>query len=205
LEGVRNAAVGRHRPAAKGFPRDADEFWDDDRSTEVTKLFPPQEVRMSADGFTTCLWFDGQAEEAAHYYVSIFKNSRLGRIARFSESEHGTAGSVMAVDFVANGQKFVALNGGPQFTFDEAISFQIHCDDQEEVDHYWNKFVEDGGEEGPCGWIKDKYGLSWQVVPSRLIDLISDPNTEKAARTAQAMYKMSKLDIAALEKAYAGE
>ncbi|MFE4815100.1 VOC family protein [Streptomyces sp. NPDC056704] len=160
---------------------------------------------MSADGFTTCLWFDGQAEEAAHYYVSIFKNSRLGRIARFPESEHGTAGSVMAVDFVANGQKFVALNGGPQFTFDEAISFQIHCDDQEEVDHYWNKFVEDGGEAGPCGWVKDKYGLSWQVVPSRLIDLISDPDTEKAARTAQAMYKMSKLDIAALEKAYAGE
>ncbi|KPI07668.1 MULTISPECIES: VOC family protein [Streptomyces] len=160
---------------------------------------------MSADGFTTCLWFDGQAEEAAHYYVSIFKNSRLGRIARFSESEHGTAGSVMAVDFVANGQKFVALNGGPQFTFDEAISFQIHCEDQEEVDHYWNKFVEDGGEAGPCGWIKDKFGLSWQVVPSRLIDLISDPDTEKAARTAQAMYKMSKLDIAALEKAYAGE
>ncbi|MFE4750831.1 VOC family protein [Streptomyces mirabilis] len=160
---------------------------------------------MSADGFTTCLWFDGQAEEAAHYYVSIFKSSRLGRIARFSESEHGTAGSVMAVDFVANGQKFVALNGGPQFTFDEAISFQIHCDDQEEVDHYWNKFVEDGGEAGPCGWVKDKYGLSWQVVPSRLIDLISDPDTEKAARTAQAMYKMSKLDIAVLEKAYAGE
>jgi predicted 3-demethylubiquinone-9 3-methyltransferase (glyoxalase superfamily) len=160
---------------------------------------------MSADGFTTCLWFDGQAEEAAHYYVSIFKNSRLGRIGRYTESEHGTAGSVMAVDFVANGQKFVALNGGPQFTFDEAISFQIHCDDQEEVDHYWNKFVEDGGEAGPCGWVKDKYGLSWQVVPSRLIDLISDPDTEKAARTAQAMYKMSKLDIAALEKAYAGE
>lgn len=160
---------------------------------------------MSADGFTTCLWFDGQAEEAAHYYVSIFKNSQLGRIVRYSESEHGTAGSVMAVDFVANGQKFVALNGGPQFTFDEAISFQIHCDDQEEVDHYWNKFVEDGGEAGPCGWVKDKYGLSWQVVPSRLIDLISDPDTEKAARTTQAMYKMSKLDIAALEKAYAAE
>jgi predicted 3-demethylubiquinone-9 3-methyltransferase (glyoxalase superfamily) len=187
------------------IPRDADEFWDDDRSTEVTKLFPPQEVRMSADGFTTCLWFDGQAEEAAHYYVSIFKNSRLGRIVRYSESEHGTAGSVMAADFVANGQKFVALNGGPQFTFDEAISFQIHCDDQEEVDHYWNKFVEDGGEAGPCGWVKDKYGLSWQVVPSRVIELISDPDTEKAARTTQAMYKMSKLDIAALEKAYAGE
>jgi predicted 3-demethylubiquinone-9 3-methyltransferase (glyoxalase superfamily) len=106
---------------------------------------------------------------------------------------------------VANGQKFVALNGGPQFTFDEAISFQIHCEDQEEVDHYWNKFVEDGGEAGPCGWVKDKFGLSWQVVPSRLIDLISDPDTEKAARTAQSMYKMSKLDIAALEKAYAGE
>ncbi|MEU9136633.1 VOC family protein [Streptomyces sp. NPDC048404] len=160
---------------------------------------------MPADGFTTCLWFDGQAEEAAHYYVSIFKNSRLGRVGRYTEAGPGTAGSVLAVEFVANGQKFVAVNGGPQFTFDEAISFQIHCYGQEEVDHYWNKFVEDGGEAGPCGWLKDKYGLSWQVVPDGLIDLLGDADPEKAARTAQAMYKMTKLDMAALEKAHAGE
>ncbi|AVH60528.1 MULTISPECIES: VOC family protein [Streptomyces] len=160
---------------------------------------------MPADGFTTCLWFDNQAEEAAHYYVSTFKNSRLGNISRYTEAGPGPAGSVVTVDFVANGQKFVALNGGPQFTFDEAISFQIHCDDQEEVDYHWNKFVDDGGEAGPCGWLKDKYGLSWQVVPRRLIELVSDPDPEKAARATRAMLQMSKLDIAALEKAYAGE
>ncbi|MEU4084595.1 VOC family protein [Streptomyces aureus] len=160
---------------------------------------------MTADGFTTCLWFDGQAEEAAHYYVSIFKNSRIVRTGRTTEAGPGPAGSVLAVEFVANGQKFVALNGGPQFTFDEAISFQIHCADQGEVDHYWNRFLEDGGEAGPCGWIKDRFGLSWQVVPSRLIDLIDDPDPEKAARTTRAMLQMSKLDLPALEKAYAGE
>ncbi|MEU9289259.1 VOC family protein [Streptomyces sp. NPDC048275] len=160
---------------------------------------------MPADGFTTCLWFDGQAEEAAHYYVSIFKNSRLGRIDRYTEAGPGPAGSVLTAEFVANGQKFVALNGGPQFTFDEAISFQIDCEDQEEVDHYWNKFIGDGGEAGPCGWLKDKYGLSWQIVPTRLIELIRDADPAKAARTMQAMLQMGKLDIAALEKAHAGQ
>ncbi|MEU6366882.1 VOC family protein [Streptomyces sp. NPDC046931] len=159
---------------------------------------------MPTDGFTTCLWFDGQAEEAADFYVSVFKNSRLGRVGRYTDAGPGPAGSVMAVEFVANGQKFVALNGGPQFTFSEAISFQIFCDDQDEVDHYWNRLTEGGGEPGPCGWLKDRYGLSWQVVPARLIELISDPDPEKAARTTQVMMTMSKLDIAALEKAYAG-
>ncbi|WP_405917954.1 VOC family protein [Streptomyces sp. NBC_00728] len=160
---------------------------------------------MPADGFTTCLWFDGQAEEAANYYVSVFKNSRLGRVGHYTEAGPGPAGSVLAAEFVANGQKFVALNGGPQFTFDEAISFQIDCADQEEVDHYWNRLIDDGGSAGPCGWLKDKYGLSWQVVPVRLIDLISDPDQEKAGRTFHAMLQMSKLDIAALEKVFAGE
>ncbi|MGV9246291.1 VOC family protein [Streptomyces sp. NPDC003710] len=160
---------------------------------------------MPTDGFTTCLWFDGQAEEAADFYVSVFKNSRLGRVGRYTDAGPGPAGSVMAVEFVANGQKFVALNGGPQFTFSEAISFQIFCDDQDEVDHYWNRLTEGGGEPGPCGWLKDRYGLSWQVVPARLIELISDPDPEKAARTTQVMMTMSKLDIAALERAYAGE
>ncbi|MEU1043476.1 VOC family protein [Streptomyces sp. NPDC005907] len=160
---------------------------------------------MSTDGFTTCLWFDGQAEEAADFYVSVFKNSRLGRVGRYTDAGPGPAGSVMVVEFEANGQKFVALNGGPQFTFSEAISFQIPCADQEEVDHYWNRLTEDGGEGGPCGWLKDRFGLSWQVFPARLIDMIGDPDPVKAARTTQAMYAMSKLDLAALEKAYAGE
>lgn len=160
---------------------------------------------MTTDGFTTCLWFDGQAEEAAHYYVSLFKNSSIGRIGRYTEAGPGPAGSVIAVDFTANGQKFVALNGGPQFTFSEAISFQIYCDSQEEIDHYWTKLTENGGEPGPCGWLKDKYGVSWQVVPNGLIEMISDPDQEKAARTMRAMMAMGKLDKAALEKVYAGQ
>ncbi|MEU2334384.1 VOC family protein [Streptomyces sp. NPDC006654] len=160
---------------------------------------------MTTDGFTTCLWFDGQAEEAADYYVSIFKNSSIGRVGRYTEAGPGPAGSVIAVDFTANGHRFVALNGGPQFTFNEAISFQIHCDGQEEVDHYWAKLTENGGEPGPCGWLKDRYGVSWQVVPEGLIEMIGDPDPEKAARTTRAMYAMGKLDIAALRKAYAGE
>ncbi|MFF1450451.1 VOC family protein [Streptomyces sp. NPDC058274] len=160
---------------------------------------------MSSEGFTTCLWFDGQAEEAADFYVSVFKNSRLGRVGRTTDAGPGPAGSVLTVEFVANGQKFVALNGGPQFTFTEAVSFQIFCDDQSEVDHYWNRLTDGGGEGGPCGWLKDRFGLSWQVVPSRLIDMVTDPDQEKAARATQAMLSMGKLDIAALEKAYAGE
>ncbi|MEU9454003.1 VOC family protein [Streptomyces sp. NPDC048277] len=160
---------------------------------------------MTTDGFTTCLWFDGQAEEAAHYYVSIFKNSGIGRVGRYTEAGPGPAGSVIAVDFTANGHKFVALNGGPQFTFNEAISFQIYCDGQEEIDHYWAKLTENGGEPGPCGWLKDRYGVSWQVIPDGLIEMIGDADQEKAARTTRAMYGMGKLDIAALRKAYAGE
>ncbi|MEU9311815.1 VOC family protein [Streptomyces sp. NBC_00080] len=160
---------------------------------------------MTTDGFTTCLWFDGQAEEAAHYYVSVFKNSTIGDIGRYNEAGPGPAGSVLAVEFTANGQKFVGINGGPQFTFSEAISFQIHCADQAEVDHYWTRLTENGGEPGPCGWLKDKYGLSWQVIPDGLIEMISDPDPEKATRTTKAMYAMGKLDIAALRKAYDGE
>ncbi|WP_331767273.1 VOC family protein [Embleya sp. NBC_00896] len=159
---------------------------------------------MSSTGFTTCLWFDGQAEEAAHYYLSIFKDGKLGRISHYTEAGPGQAGSVLAVEFELNGQNFVGVNGGPQFTFDEAISFQIPCADQSEVDYYWGKLSE-GGQEGPCGWLKDKYGLSWQVVPTALVDMISDADPEKASRTSRAMYAMSKLDIATLRKAYNGE
>ncbi|WP_327312335.1 VOC family protein [Streptomyces sp. NBC_01235] len=159
---------------------------------------------MTTDGFTTCLWFDGNAEEAAHHYVSIFKNSSVGRVARYTEAGPGPVGSVVTVEFTANGQKFVALNGGPEFTFTEAISFQIDCADQEEVDYYWNKLLEGGGEPGPCGWLKDKYGVSWQVVPSVLVPMVTDPDQEKAARAMKAMLSMGKLDIAALRKAYDG-
>lgn len=159
---------------------------------------------MVTKGFTTCLWFDGQAEEAANHYVSIFKDSRLGRIGRYSEAGQGPAGSVMTVEFEANGQRFVGLNGGPEFTFSEAVSFQIFCDDQAEVDYYWSALSE-GGSEGPCGWLKDKYGVSWQVVPDGLVDMITDPDPEKGKRTAEVMYGMTKLDIAALRRAYEGE
>jgi predicted 3-demethylubiquinone-9 3-methyltransferase (glyoxalase superfamily) len=159
---------------------------------------------MPSEGFTTSLWFDGQAEEAAHYYVSIFKDSKLGRVLRYNEAGPGPAGSVVTIEFEINGQKFVGINGGPDFTFSEAISFMIHCADQNEVDHYWNKLTEGGGQEGPCGWLKDKYGVSWQVVPDGLLDLIGDPDPEKAKRTTEAMYTMKKLDLAALRKAHAG-
>ena len=158
---------------------------------------------MTTDGFTTCLWFDGQAEDAANFYVSVFKNSRIGTIVRYSEVGHGEPGSVLTVEFEANGQKFFALNGGPQFKFNEAISFEIRCDDQDEVDHYWKTLTEGGGEEGPCGWLKDRFGVSWQIVPKRLIELITDPDQEKAQRVMAAMLKMRKIEIDELERAAA--
>jgi predicted 3-demethylubiquinone-9 3-methyltransferase (glyoxalase superfamily) len=147
---------------------------------------------MSTDGFTTCLWFDGQAEEAANHYMSIFENSKLGKV------------SAIGAEFELNGQKFFGLNGGPQYTFTEAISFQIFCDDQDEVDYYWNR-LSDGGEESMCGWLKDRYGVSWQVIPKRFVEMMDDPDPEKVKRATEAMLEMKKLDIAALEKAYAGD
>jgi predicted 3-demethylubiquinone-9 3-methyltransferase (glyoxalase superfamily) len=159
---------------------------------------------MTEKAFTTCLWFDTQGEEAARFYTSIFPDSRIGRIGRYTEAGPGPAGSVMTVEFELNGQKFVALNGGPQFTFNEAISMQIPCADQDEVDYYWGKLTEGGGKEVACGWVTDKFGLSWQVVPTALIDMITDPDPEKAKRTAEAMLSMVKFDTAAIERAYAG-
>ncbi|MER6156436.1 VOC family protein [Streptomyces sp. NPDC001868] len=159
---------------------------------------------MSSDGFTTCLWFDGQAEEAAAHYVSVFKNSRLGRVTHYGEGAPQPAGSVLTVEFEANGQRFVALNGGPMFKFTEAISFQILCADQDEIDYYWNSLTE-GGEPGPCGWLKDRFGVSWQVVPAELVDMISDSDPQKVARATEAFMSMGKFDLAALRKAYAGE
>lgn len=159
---------------------------------------------MATDGFTTCLWFDGQAEEAANYYVSIFKDARIGKVGRYTEAGPGPVGSVMVVEFELNGQKFVGLNGGPQFPFTEAVSFQIRCRDQDEVDYYWSRLTE-GGQEVACGWLKDRYGLSWQVFPAELLDLVGDPDPEKAKRATAAMLSMTKIDLAALRKAHAGE
>jgi len=159
---------------------------------------------MTTNGFTTCLWFDGQAEEAADFYLSVFKDSALGRVTRYTEAGPGEPGSVVTVEFTLNGQRFVGLNGGPQFTFNEAISFQIECADQAEVDHYWTHLLEGGGQEIECGWLKDRYGLFWQVFPRVLIDMISDPDPEKAARASRAMLSMKKMDLAALQKAYDG-
>jgi predicted 3-demethylubiquinone-9 3-methyltransferase (glyoxalase superfamily) len=159
---------------------------------------------------TPCLWFDNEAEEAARYYTGIFKNSKIGTIARYTEAGrevHGRpAGSVMTVEFELNGQPFTALNGGPIFKFNEAISFQIMCRTQEELDHYWNKLTAGGDKDAQqCGWLKDKYGLSWQVVPTALVDMMKDPDKEKAGRVMEAMLQMKKLDIAELERAYEGE
>jgi predicted 3-demethylubiquinone-9 3-methyltransferase (glyoxalase superfamily) len=158
---------------------------------------------MAGDGFITCLWFDGRAEEAADFYVSVFKNSRLGRTVTCTENGPGPTGSVLTVEFTANGQEFVALNGGPQFTFNEAVSFQVMCDDQEDVDHYWNRLTEGGGEHGPCGWLKDRFGVSWQVVPDLLTRLLADPDPERARKAMAALLKMKKLDVTEIQRAAA--
>ncbi|MCC5031819.1 VOC family protein [Streptomyces sp. WAC 00631] len=159
---------------------------------------------MIEKGFTTCLWFDGRAEEAAQYYTSVFEDGRIGKTSRYTEAGPGPAGSVITVDFEINGQKFVALNGGPEFSFTEAISFQIKCENQAEVDHYWDRLTEGGGQEVQCGWVKDRFGVSWQIIPSVLLDMVGDPDPEKAKRATEAMLGMKKLDIAELRKAYEG-
>jgi predicted 3-demethylubiquinone-9 3-methyltransferase (glyoxalase superfamily) len=152
---------------------------------------------------TPFLWFDTQAEEAANFYTSLFPHSKIRQVSHYGEAGPGTTGSVMTVDFELDGQRFTALNGGPEFTFTEAISFQVSCETQEEVDHYWSS-LSAGGEEGPCGWLKDKYGLSWQIVPTALPRLLGDRDRERAERTMAAMLKMGKLDIAELERAADG-
>ena len=153
---------------------------------------------------TPFLWFDNQAEEAAKFYISIFRNSKILKIARNGDAGPGVKGTVMIVLFELNGQEFVALNGGPQFKFTEAVSFWVNCRTQAEVDSYWKKLSK-GGEEGPCGWLKDKYGLSWQIVPSVLPELVADPDPEKADRTVKAIFKMKKLVIKKLKQAHAGK
>ena len=152
---------------------------------------------------TPNLWFDTQGKEAAEFYCSIFPNSRINHVSYYGEAGPGEAGMVLTVDFELDGQSFTAINGGPDFTFDEAVSFNIDCADQTEIDFYWNKLSE-GGEESSCGWLKDKFGLSWQVVPVGWADLLGDPDNPAGQRAMKAMLGMKKLDIAALKRAAAG-
>jgi predicted 3-demethylubiquinone-9 3-methyltransferase (glyoxalase superfamily) len=150
---------------------------------------------------TPFLWFDNQAEEAAKFYVSIFENSKILSVSRYGEAGPGPKGSAMTVTFELNGQKFIALNGGPHFKFTEAISFTVDCKTQEEVDEFWKRLTE-SGKESQCGWLKDKYGLSWQIIPTILGELLSDPDPEKSKRVMKAMLKMKKIDIKALQEAH---
>jgi predicted 3-demethylubiquinone-9 3-methyltransferase (glyoxalase superfamily) len=150
---------------------------------------------------TPFLWFDSQAEEAMNFYVSIFKDSKVTRVSRYGEAGPGTPGTVMSVEFTLNGTNFYALNGGPVFQFSPATSFFIHCETQEEVDHYWNKLGE-GGKPNQCGWLDDKFGVTWQVVPNALGRYLNDPDKKKAKNVMQAMMKMTKLDVAKLQEAY---
>jgi predicted 3-demethylubiquinone-9 3-methyltransferase (glyoxalase superfamily) len=146
------------------------------------------------------LWFDTEAEEAAAFYLSVFPSGRVVSVNRYTEAGPGAPGSVMTVEFELDGQRFVGINGGPQFPFTEAVSFQITCANQDEVDHYWARLSE-GGQEGQCGWLKDRYGLSWQVVPAGMEEVLADPDPERARRAMQAVLGMSKLDVAALRRA----
>jgi predicted 3-demethylubiquinone-9 3-methyltransferase (glyoxalase superfamily) len=153
----------------------------------------------------TFLWFDDKAEEAANFYVSIFKNSKITNLSRYGEAGPGPKGTAMVVEFELEGQSFMALNGGPHFHFTPAISLVVNCETQQEVDEFWDKLLSDGGQPSRCGWLQDKYGLSWQIVPTVLGKLMSDPDPEKSKRVTQAMLQMVKLDIARLQQAYRGE
>jgi predicted 3-demethylubiquinone-9 3-methyltransferase (glyoxalase superfamily) len=158
---------------------------------------------------TPFLWFDHQAEEAAKFYTSVFKNSKVGRILRYDEATAkaagGPVGSVLTIEFEIEGQKFTALNGGPQFKFNESVSFVVYCQAQDEVDYFWQKLTADGGQESECGWLRDKFGLSWQVTPTVLIEMLQDKDPKKSGRVMNAMMQMQKIDISKLKAAYAGE
>jgi predicted 3-demethylubiquinone-9 3-methyltransferase (glyoxalase superfamily) len=151
------------------------------------------------DAFTTCLWFDTKGEAAANFYAGIFPNSTVGKVMPYPDGER--AGQALTVDFVLNGSKFVALNGGPDFTFNESISFMVRCEDQTELDRYWIALTEDGGKESMCGWLRDKYGVSWQIVPARLDELLSSSDPGRAQRVTRALFQMKKIVIADLEAA----
>jgi len=160
-------------------------------------------MRTMQQKITPNLWFDTEVEEAAEFYISVFKNSRVVNVARYTEAGPRPAGTVMTVEFELDGQRFIGINGGPEFTFSEAVSFMISCETQEEIDYYWDQLTE-GGEEGPCGWLKDKFGLSWQVVPTGMDELFADPDPTRAERAMRAMFGMRKLDIATLRSAADG-
>jgi predicted 3-demethylubiquinone-9 3-methyltransferase (glyoxalase superfamily) len=147
-----------------------------------------------------CLWFDTEGEEAANFYTSVFKNSRILDVSRYGEAGPRPAGTVMTVTFEIEGQEFTALNGGPEFKFNEAVSFQVQCETQEEVDELWSSLTKEG-EAGPCGWLKDRYGLSWQIIPTALNELLNDPDPQRSQRAMKAMLQMGKLDIEALRRA----
>jgi len=153
---------------------------------------------------TPFLWFDYQAEEAVRYYISVFKNSKIVRTVRYGQAGPGPEGTVMTINFLIEGQEFAALNGGPVFAFSQAISFVVNCTTQEEVNRLWTTLSE-GGEQQPCGWLKDKYGISWQIVPAGLVDMLNDPDPARSERVMKAMLKMGKIEIKLLEKAYTGE
>ena len=158
---------------------------------------------------TPFLWFDRQAEEAAKFYTSVFKNSKVGKILRYDEASAkaagGPVGSVVTIEFEIEGQKFTALNGGPDFKFNESISFVVNCDTQKEVDYFWEKLTADGGQESQCGWLKDKFGVSWQITPTVLIEMLHDKDAKKSERVMNAMMQMQKIDIEKLQAAYAGK
>jgi len=157
---------------------------------------------------TPCLWFDRNAEEAVNFYITVFKNSKITHVVRYGnagqETHGGKPGAVLAIDFELDGQKFSCLNGGPHFKFSEAVSFQVPCETQEEIDYYWLTLTK-GGSESDCGWLKDKFGLSWQVFPGRLLEMLRDPDRAKADRAMSAMLTMKKIDVATIDRAYAGK
>jgi predicted 3-demethylubiquinone-9 3-methyltransferase (glyoxalase superfamily) len=170
---------------------------------------PDRSDRVPMQKITPFLWFDGQAEDAVNFYTSVFKNSKIDRIFRLTEEtaeklDH-PVGSVLTIEFEIEGQKFVALNGGPLFKFNESVSFVINCETQEEVDYFWEKLTADGGEESQCGWLKDKFGLSWQITPTVLIDMLHAKDPEKAERVMKAMLQMQKIEIPKLKAAYDGK
>jgi predicted 3-demethylubiquinone-9 3-methyltransferase (glyoxalase superfamily) len=162
-------------------------------------------MREFMQKITPFLWFNDKAEEAMNFYTSIFKNSKIGKISRYGEAGPGPKGSVMSATFQLDGQEFMALNGGPHFQFTPAVSFFVNCETQEEVDELWNKLTEDGGEESQCGWLKDRYGLSWQIIPRALGEMLADKDRQKSQRVMKAMMGMRKIDVAGLKRAYDGK
>ena len=158
-------------------------------------------MTIAGSTISPCLWFDSEVEDAAEFYTSIFPNSSIGHITRYTEAGPGEPGSVMAGDFTLDGLTFRGINGGPEFTFSEAVSFSINCADQAEVDHYWDSLLADGGEESVCGWLRDRFGLSWQIVPQRLYELMEDPDPVRATAATEAMLRMRKIVVSELEAA----